>query len=85
MPPLGEIGLARIQVSLLAANPQDYAKASGMSDSEAAKYFGQVCSFCVTTAEAGFPLEVSVLQEYASSARDLAVSLGAIDVHVIEE
>lgn len=82
LPPLQEIGLARIQVSLLASNPKDYAKATGISDSEAAKYFGQVCGFCVTIAETGFPLEVSVLQEYASSARDLAVSLGAVEVHV---
>jgi len=85
LPLLGEIGLARVQVSLLAANPKDYAAATGLSDSDAIKAFGQVCGFCVNTAETGFPLEVSVLQPYASSARDLAVSLGAVDVHIYKE
>lgn len=82
LPPLAEMGLDRVQVALLAANPKDYAGATGMSDAEAQKCFGQVCGFCVTVAETGFPLEVAVLQSYASTARDLAVSLGAIDVHV---
>ena len=85
LPPMADIGLDRLQVSLLAANPKDYALATGLSDTEATKYFGQVCGFCVTLAESGFPLEVSALQPYASSARDLAVSLGAVHVHVYDE
>jgi hypothetical protein len=82
LPPLAELGLDRVQVALLAANPKDYASATGLSDAEAQKCFGQVCGFCVTVAETGFPFEVGVLQSYASPARDLAVSLGAVDVHV---
>ena len=82
---LSDIGLSTVQVSLLASNPTEYAQATGLSSTEAMKAFGQACGFCVTVAEAGFPLQVSVLQPYASSARDLATSLGAIHVDVYSE
>lgn len=85
LPPLEEIGVSTVQVSLIAANPNDYAQATGLSVADAQKAFGQVCGFCVSVHESGFPLQVSVLQAYASTARDLAVSLGAIDVHVYKE
>lgn len=85
LPPLKEIGLGSVQVSLMASNPKEYAQATGLSDAEAMKAFGQVCGFCVTLHESGFPFEVCVLQPYASSARDLAVSLGAVDTHVHQE
>ena len=72
-------------MSLIAANPNDYAKATGLSSTEASKAFGQVCGYCVTLHESGFPLEVAILQDYASTARDLAVSLGAVDTLVYPE
>jgi hypothetical protein len=85
LPPLQELGLSRVQVSLIASNPLDYAQATGLSGSDAQKAFGQVCGYCVILHESGFPLEVAILQAYASSARDLAVSLGAVDTHVYKE
>lgn len=84
-PSLSELGLSTVQVSLLASNPNDYAKATGLPQGEATKNFGQVCGYCVSVAESGFPLEVSVLQPYASSTRDLATSLGAVQVHVYQD
>jgi hypothetical protein len=48
--------LTRVQMLLLAANPKEYAGATGMSDAEAQKCFGQVRASCVTVAETGFPL-----------------------------
>ena len=65
-----------IHVSLPAANPNDYGNA---------QQFGAICSFLVEAHEAGLPLEVVVPKEYgqASAARDLALSLGARQVHVI--
>jgi hypothetical protein len=55
VPPLQEIGLDSVQVSLIAANPNDYAQATGLSSTEATKAFGQVCGYCVTLHESGFP------------------------------
>jgi hypothetical protein len=85
VPPLQEIGLDSVQVSLIAANPNDYARATGLSSTEATKAFGQVCGYCVTLHESGFPYQVAILQDYASSARNLAKSLGAVDTHVYQD
>lgn len=85
LPPLSELGLKEVQVSLLASNPAEYAQATGLSSSEAMKAFGQVCGFCVTVSETGFPLQTSVLQPFASSARELATSLGAVKVNVFDD
>jgi hypothetical protein len=85
VPPLQEIGLDSVQVSLIAANPNDYAEATGLSSTEATKAFGQVCGYCVTLHESGFPYQVAILQDYASSARNLAKSLGAVDTHVYQD
>ena len=76
--PISEIGLATLQVSLYAASPSDYAKATGKSE----KDFGTVCGFIVDAVEQGMAVEVGVLEEYSGPARDLAISLGAQNVHV---
>lgn len=82
LPCLADLGLDTFQVSLFAASPVDYEKATGRSKSD----FGAVCSFIAAAAEEGsFGVEASVLKRYASEARDLAMSLGARNVHVYEE
>jgi len=77
--PLSEIGVDSIQVSLFASSPTEYKEATG-SDA-----FGQVCGFIADASEQGVSVEVGVLKKYASSARELATSLGARHVHVYEE
>jgi hypothetical protein len=76
--PLSELGLSTLQVSLYCGSPPDYAKVTGRD----AKAFGQLCGFIVDAVEQGVTVEVGVLEAYAGSARDLALSLGAQQVHV---
>jgi hypothetical protein len=76
--PLSELGLSTLQVSLCCGSPPEYAKATGRD----AKAFGQLCGFIVDAVEQGVTVEVGVLEPYAGSARDLALSLGAQQVHV---
>ena len=76
--PLSELGLESLQVSLFAGSPRDYQKATGRD----AAAFGQVCGFIADATEQGVAVEVGVLSTYASGARDLALSLGARQVHV---
>lgn len=85
--PLTDLGLDCLHVSLFAGNPKDYVEAiqhhcgSGSSVSE--KDFGTVCGFIADAAEQGLPVEVGLAQAYATgAARDLALSLGAQNVHV---
>jgi hypothetical protein len=80
--PLTELGLDCLQVSLFAGSPPEYKKATGQD----AAAFGQVCGFIADAAEQGIAVEVGILKAYASGgARDLALSLGARDVHVYDE
>jgi hypothetical protein len=80
--PLAELGLDCLQVSLFAGSPPDYKKATGQD----AAAFGQVCGFIANAVEQGIAVEVGILKAYASGgARDLALSLGARDVHVYEK
>jgi hypothetical protein len=80
--PLTELGLDCLQVSLFAGSPPEYKKATGRD----AAAFGQVCGFIADAAEQGIAVEVGILKAYASGgARDLALSLGAQDVHVYEK
>lgn len=72
-----------IRVSLLAANPMDFAKETAAVQQEDG--FGRVCQFLVLAQEASLPIEVCVLQKHASAARELAMSLGARQVHVYNE
>jgi hypothetical protein len=82
MPPLTELGLDCLQVSLFAGSPMEYKKATGLDDPA----FGQVCGFIADAVEQGVPVEVGILKAYASGgARDLALSLGARDVHVYDQ
>ena len=76
--PLSELGLSTVQVSLFAASPPDYAKATGQD----ASLFQQVCGFIAVAAEEGIAVEAAVLSDHAGPARDLALSLGAQQVHV---
>jgi hypothetical protein len=76
--PLSELGLSTLQVSLYCGSPAEYAQATGRD----AKAFGQLCGFIVDAVEQGVTVEVGVLESYAGSARDLALSLGAQQVHV---
>lgn len=79
---LPELGLDSLQVSLFAGSPPDYKAATGLSDDASKKAFGQVCGLIVEAVELGVAVEVGVLQSYAGPARDLALSLGAREVHV---
>jgi hypothetical protein len=80
--PLTELGLDSLQVSLFAGSPPEYKKATGHD----AAAFGQVCGFIADAAEQGIAVEVGILKAYAGGgARDLALSLGAQDVHVYDE
>jgi hypothetical protein len=79
--PLTELGLDCLQVSLFAGSPPEYKKATGQD----AAAFGQVCGFIADASEQGIAVEVGVLSAYASSARDLARSLGARHVHVYDK
>ena len=79
--PLSEIGVDSIQVSLFAGSPPEYKDATGSS----AATFGQVCGFIADASEQGVAVEVGVLKKYASSARELATSLGARHVHIYEQ
>lgn len=77
--PLTEIGLDWIQVSLWAGNPVTYQQKTGL-DPQA---FAKVCGFIATAAEQGMAVEVGVLASAdVGAARDLALSLGAREVHV---
>jgi hypothetical protein len=76
--PLTELGIDTFEVSLFGSNPKQYEQCTGRNN------FHNVCAFIATAAEDGVGVEVSVLQQYATEARDLAVSLGARDVHVYE-
>ncbi|GAX27916.1 hypothetical protein FisN_21Hu266 [Fistulifera solaris] len=77
--PLSEVGLDCIQVSLWAGNPKTYQEKTGLD----ARAFGQVCGFIANAAEQGIAVEVGISASAdVSAARDLAMSLGARDVHV---
>ena len=76
--PLSELGLSTLQVSLYCGSPPEYAKATGRD----AKAFGQLCGFIAEAVEQGVTVELGVLEPYAGSAHDLALSLGAQQVHV---
>ena len=78
LPPLTELGLSTLQVSLFAGSPKEYAEATGRDE----KSFGSVCSFIADAVEQGMAVECGVLEKYAGTARSLAVSLGAQEVHV---
>jgi len=53
------------------------------SNSVSDKDFGTVCGFIADAAEQGLPVEVGLAQDYATgAARNLALSLGAQNVHV---
>lgn len=80
--PWEELDLASIQVSLVAANPRSYQQATGCNDD---RQFGSVCAVIAALAERELPVEVSVLHSEAGPARELAVSLGARQVHVYDE
>ena len=74
-----------IHVSLLAANPMDYCQAGGVFREE---LFGYVCNFLVAAHEhpdGGLPIHVGVLKKYATEGRELALALGAQQVHVYED
>lgn len=77
---LAGLRLASLQVSLFAANPMDYQRATGRE----ARDFGKLCAFIAQAVEEGVAVEASVLEEYKGSARDLALSLGARQVHVLK-
>jgi len=81
LPPLEKIGLDYLQVSLFAGSPVEYAKATRQSEKDAIGGFGQVCALIAEAAELGVAVEVGVLKDYAASATDLAMSLGARHVH----
>lgn len=80
--PLVEWDLDCLVVSLWAATPKDYRAATGRED--AAKAFGNVCGLIADAAEQGVAVEVTVLHAHASAGRDLALSLGARQVHVCD-
>lgn len=71
----------KLQISLFAGTPNEYAKTSGCES----KDFGQVCGLIATAAEYVSIVEVGVLKEYAASAHSLALSLGAQEVVVYEQ
>jgi hypothetical protein len=75
-----DMRLSSLQVSLFAANPNEYHKVTGRPS----KDFGTLCGFIVQAVEEGMAVEVGVLEEYKGSARDLALSLGARHVHVFK-
>jgi hypothetical protein len=77
---VSDLGLSVLQVSLFAGNPMDYVAATGRKAAD----FGKCCGFIAECAEQGIHVEVGVLKQHAGSARDLAMSLGARDVHVYE-
>jgi hypothetical protein len=76
--PVHELGLRKIRVCLFAATPDEYAQVTGRDQQD----FHKVCSFIANTAEQGVAVEVAVLKPYAEKARELAMSLGAQEVHV---
>jgi hypothetical protein len=72
-----------LHVSLHGATPQQYQRSTGLADpGEAAKAFGAVCGFVADAADRGFAVEAWVRGEFAGPGRDLALSLGAREVHV---
>jgi hypothetical protein len=86
--PIQEIGLKRVNVSLYGSNPSEYQTTTGISTiQEARTAFGQVCSFIsdVNEVTQNPMIHVSIIEKYSKSARDLAHSLGAIDVHVYSD
>jgi hypothetical protein len=77
--PLSEIGLDCIQVALWAGNPKTYQQKTGLD----ARAFGQVCGFIANAAEQGIAVEVGIsISADVGPARELALSLGAREVHV---
>lgn len=83
---LNEIGIDFLHVSLFASSPGDYQKATGLQDlKDARNAFGQVCSLISDASEMGISVKVGVVQSQANPARDLAYSLGAIEVHVFPD
>ena len=95
--PLTELGLDCLHVSLFAGTPKDYVEAvqrhcgnNGCSSSSSSSSsnvsendFGTVCALIAHAAEQGVPVEVGLAADYATgAARDLALSLGAQQVHV---
>ena len=70
-----------LQVSLWAATPADYQAATHDDNNNC---FGHVCGTIVQAAERNITVHVSVLPQYAAAARELALSLGAQHVNVID-
>lgn len=68
-----------LHVSLWGSNPVEYKRATGRDD------FGRVCGCIVDAVEQGWAVEVSVLASHAASGRSLGHSLGAREVHVVEQ
>jgi len=66
-------------VSLYAASPPYYKAETGGDASPAA--FGQVCQFLIEAAEHGMAVEATVAPSRAAAGRELALSLGARQVH----
>lgn len=79
--PLVDLGVSSLQVSLWAANPKDYQALTGLDN----KKFGQVCAFIADSVDQGLNVEVGVPASQAGPARDLALSLGAQDVHIYSD
>lgn len=80
--PMTEIGLDCILVSLWAGNPVTYQQKTGLD----ARVFGQVCGFIANAAEQGIAVEVGISASAdVGAARDLAISLGAREVHVYDD
>lgn len=70
-------------VSLYAASPPAYKVETG-GDASSAKAFGQVCEFLINANEQGIAVEATVTPPQAAAGRELALSLGARQVHVVE-
>jgi len=70
---------ATLNVSLWTSRPDRYKEMTGHD------YFGEVCGFIASATEQGASVEVSVLPSELAGARDLAMSLGAQDVHAVSK
>jgi len=75
--------LSNMEVTLGVADPISYNNSILQNmDGGNTKLFGDVCQFIATTAESGFPVEVSVFEgKHQAAASDLAIGLGAVQVN----
>ena len=81
-------GLSTLQVCLYAASPPDYAKATGLPALDAQQAFGKVCGFLAMAGEqyqGNVAIESIISKSLPggsqTAGRDLALSLGAQQVH----